>query len=136
MLNLVAFQLGESFAPDQWRCARHRLTNVVIFSFDAVYAVYTYTKARDGGLELPVDKIGLVMSGSNLSYFVLTPLVLPLITGKFGSHRTLRLVLLVWPVLAISLPLTQMFASEQRGVMFAFIIAQQVIKTFGYFARP
>lgn len=108
----------------------------MIFSFDAIYAVYAYTKAQDGGLQLPVDTIGLVMSGSNLSYIVLTPLVLPLITRYLGGDRSLRFVFFVWPLLALSLPLTQHFAVDDRSSMVILIVVQQVIKTIGYFARP
>jgi hypothetical protein len=112
------------------------MLTAVTMSFDAIYSVYAYTEVPYGGLGLHVDNIGLIMFFSSITYIVLTPLVLPRLIARFGTTRALNRILRFWPVLALSLPVTQFFARKARVLMWVTILVQQIGKNLAAFAWP
>ena len=104
-------------------------------AFDGIYSVYTYTSPIHGGLGLPVEKIGLVMSASALFGVAVTPYFLPRLTASYGTTGLFALIAPVWPVLALGLPATSLIAGH-RAVLWPAIGAQQILKNIGLFAVP
>lgn len=107
---------------------------IATMSFEGIYSVYTYTPVSDGGLGLPVDRIGLIMACAGLIYIISTPFTMPRLTSRFGNTRALRLVLFIWPFLAISLPLTSHLAGIARPLTWVLILGQLIGKAFGNIA--
>jgi len=112
------------------------MLTLVFLSYDAIYSVYTYTPTKEGGLGLSVDIIGLILSFAQLVYICLVPLLLPRLIARCGTSTALNVVLLVWPILAISFPTARWLAETARGPMWMVIGLQQVLRDIGAFSWP
>jgi MFS family permease len=109
------------------------LFQISTFSWDGMYAVYTYTAPEHGGLGLSVDTIGVLYSVSYLASFAMNPLLLPGMTARWGAKRSLILALAAWVLLGLLIPISQWAAVEQRWVMWGVVGVQVVIRALGSF---
>lgn len=103
-------------------------------SYDALFAVYTYTQVDAGGLGLPVAVIGrfyAVFSGLQL---VATPFFLPFLRGKLGTRKTLTLIALAWIGTGVLVPVTQALAVDHRTALWPVLCAQQTLKSLATLA--
>lgn len=109
------------------------LFQISTFSWDGMYAVYTYTAPEHGGLGLSVDAIGVLYSVSYLASFTLNPLLLPSMTARWGAKKSLLMALSGWVVLGLLIPLSQWAAVEARWVMWGVVGVQVIIRALGSF---
>lgn len=109
------------------------LFQISTFSWDGMYAVYTYTAPEHGGLGLSVDTIGVLYSVSYLASFAMNPLLLPGMTARWGAKRSLIVALAAWVLLGLLIPISQWAAVEQRWVMWGVVGVQVVIRALGSF---
>jgi hypothetical protein len=109
------------------------LFQVSTFSWDGMYTVFTYTQPAQGGLGLPVDTIGLLYSANYLFSFAMNPIFLPKMQKRFGSTLALGIVLVMWPTLALLIPITQWTAVHARWAIWGVLLVQLIMRAVGAF---
>ena len=109
------------------------LFQISTFSWDGMYAVFTYTSPEHGGLGLSVDTIGVLYSVSYLASFTMNPLLLPGMTRRYGAKRSLIVALGCWVVLGLLLPISQWASVESRAVMWGVVGIQLIFRALGSF---
>ncbi|KAL7418575.1 hypothetical protein Q5752_007033 [Cryptotrichosporon argae] len=101
---------------------------VFTFSYDAIFAVYTYNAVERGGLGLPLPTIGTLYSAFALGYVVITPLLLPALQARLGPARSLTLTLSTWLLIICGLSSTQTLAGTDQAAMWVVLGAQMGMK--------
>ncbi|ORY33522.1 major facilitator superfamily domain-containing protein [Naematelia encephala] len=112
------------------------LFQITTMCFDGIFTVMTYTPADRGGLELPVDNIGILFSIGSLMYIILTPILLPRLEKRLGAVQALIYVFSIWLVITLLIPVLQWAAGRARGLMWVLLLTQLLMKVFGNFAWP
>ena len=107
-----------------------------VLSWDGMASVWLYTTLDRGGLAMPIDIIGLIMAFNNLIYIFLSPYALPRLQKRYGAVKTLRICCMIYPIIALMMPLMSVTARTARPLMWIILGGYMSLRCVAGMAWP
>lgn len=126
------------YAPFQNVLFLYGLNNAISFTWEAVYPLFAFTRIDLGGLQLPAQKIGVILAFSAVLSIFLTVFIFPMLHRAIPENLCLRMCLAAYPVAVLLFPVVWVVTRANDGRLgvagWSVLALQMLLRRTGDFA--